>query len=232
VHRATAVPLRLGGTPVIAFWTDSSNGDQRPVVEGRAQPPSVVLSDARVVGLSQVHGGEVVSVGAESARALAEGDAALATDDTTCAAILVADCVPIAIGSPEGVRVAVHAGWRGLVAGVVENAATAARAAGASSLVAGVGPCIGPCCYEFSPDDLETVESALGFSVRAKTDRGAPALDLRRAALGALRTAGVDVCFQELSCTSCSPGWFSARARADTDRQALYLWRSPRSPRA
>jgi hypothetical protein len=225
--------VRLGGTPVIAFWTGSSDGDQRPVIEGRAQPPSVVPSDARVVGLSQVHGGEVVPMEADnSALGLTEGDAALATDDVTCAAILVADCVPIAVGSPEGVRVAVHAGWRGLVAGVVENAASSARAAGASSLVAGVGPCIGPCCYEFSPEDLETVESELGFSVRAKTDKGTPALDLRRAALGALRSAGVEICFQELSCTSCSPGWFSARAREETDRQALYVWRTPRSPRA
>jgi copper oxidase (laccase) domain-containing protein len=98
--------------------------------------------------------------------------------------------------------------------------------------VAGLGPCIGPCCYEFSPDDLETVESELGLSVRATTNNGAPALDLRACALGLLESAGVEVSFAEPSCTSCSAGWYSARARADVPRQALYVWRSPRGEQA
>jgi hypothetical protein len=139
--------------------------------------------------------------------------------------VLVADCLPVAIGSPEGVRVAVHAGWRGLVAGVVQNAASAARRAGASSLVAGLGPCIGPCCYEFSPGDLDRVTRVLGTRAGATTTRGRPALDIRSAARAALESAGVGIDVDAISCTACSGGWYSARARGDTARQALYVWR-------
>jgi YfiH family protein len=228
--RRRPVAMRLLGTPVMAFWTGRSDGDQRSVVEGKKLPPSTVPRDTTIAGVHQVHGGHVVEVGSGSeaivTRAgLPDGDAVLATDDGTCAVILVADCVPIAIGSPEGIRVAVHAGWRGLVAGVVQNAAKAARSAGGTSLVAALGPCIGPCCYEFSPEDLKTVDQALGVRVRGVTDLGSPALDLRAGALGVLESAGVEVCSVEPSCTSCSPGWYSARARSDTHRQALYVWR-------
>jgi YfiH family protein len=225
---ASPGPVQLAGTPVIALWTGSSDGDQRPVIDGRAEPPPAVPAAVNIAGLHQVHGGQVIVTGPKThgSRVLGDGDAVVATDDSTCGVVLVADCVPIAIGSPEGVRAAVHAGWRGLVAGIVKNAAAAVRTAGGSALVAGVGPSIGPCCYEFSPGDLDNVESALGLAVRATTGNGAPALDLRALARGALESAGVEVCFEVLSCTSCSPGWYSARARADVPRQALYVWRT------
>ena len=216
---------------MLAFWTRRSDGDQRPGVEAGSPRARAVPGDLVVAGVHQVHGGDVALVGRGShrhgaVRPLPDADAALATDDVTCAAVLVADCVPIAIGSPEGIRVAVHAGWRGLVAGVVQNAASAARAAGASSLVAGVGPSIGPCCYEFGRSEIDEVQAALGAGVGATTSSGAPALDLRAAARRVLEQAGVELCFWESGCTSCSPGWYSARARKDSSRQALYVWRT------
>lgn len=213
----------------MALWTGSSDGDQRLVVEDKKLPPSDVPALVAIAGVHQVHGGDVVDGSSGSvtgAGALRHGDAVIATDDVTCPVILVADCLPIAIGSPEGVRVAVHAGWRGLVGGVVQNAVRAARSAGGTSLVAALGPCIGTCCYEFSAGDLTTVASVLGVPAKAVTDRGSPALDLRACALGILDSAGVEVCFVEPSCTSCSPGWYSARARSDVNRQALYVWRA------
>ena len=232
--------VRLAGTPVVCFWTGASHGDQRAVVEGARPAPREIPAGLRIAGVRQVHGSEVANVGAGGrgphlgaavsgairvGDGLPQGDAALATDQETCVAVLVADCLPIAIGSPEGVRVAVHAGWRGLVAGIVETAAAAARAAGASALVAGLGPCIGPCCYEFSPDDLERVTGVLGDRVAAKTMSGKDSLDIRTAAREALDASGVRVDAEDESCTSCGTGWYSARARADTSRQALYMWR-------
>ncbi len=225
-----AGPFRLAGTPVAAFWTGAAHGDQRPVVEEKRPAPLEVPADVSVAGLRQVHGSNVVIVGSGGCEpygagvGLREGDAGLATDRTACPVVLVADCLPIAIGSPEGVRVAVHAGWRGLVAGVVGNAASAALQAGASTLVAGLGPCIGPCCYEFSPDELERVTRVLGSRAAATTTNGRPALDIRAAARQALESAGVRVDVDHVVCTSCSPGWYSARARGDTARQALYVW--------
>jgi YfiH family protein len=233
VSPSTRAPgaLRLGDTPVMALWTGSSDGDQRRVVEGKKRPPLAVPAGAAIAAARQVHGADVVEIDGRQSTGLAggalfEGDAVLATDETTCAVILVADCVPIAIGSPEGIRVAVHAGWRGLVAGVIQNSVAAASSEGATSLVAAIGPCIGPCCYEFSPSDLATVERAVGTSARAVTEQGALALDLRACALGILESVGVEVCFVDPACTSCSEGWYSARARSDMQRQAVYVWRA------
>jgi copper oxidase (laccase) domain-containing protein len=201
------------------------------VVEQEGSMPEEIPAGLRVAGVRQIHGSEVVNVGTTGGRShpggsgLPQGDAALASDEETCVSVLVADCLPIAIGSPEGVRVAVHAGWRGLVAGIVKTAAAAAREAGATSLVAGLGPCIGPCCYEFSPVDLERVTHVLGSRAATKTTSGSDALDIRTAAHDALDAAGVRVEAEDVSCTSCGSGWYSARARADTERQALYVWR-------
>ncbi|HMC67930.1 MAG TPA: polyphenol oxidase family protein, partial [Mycobacteriales bacterium] len=71
-------------------------------------------------------------------------------------AVQVADCVPIALVAASAVGV-VHAGWRGLVAGVVGKSVDAMRGLGATEIEAIVGPCIEPACYEFGASDLETV---------------------------------------------------------------------------
>ncbi len=215
-------PLHLAGTPVVCLFTSAAHGDQRPVVEDAGRAPREIPSGLWVTGLRQVHGSEVVNVARGT---LVDGDAALATDEQTCVAVLVADCLPIAIGSTEGVRVAVHAGWRGLVAGVVQKAASAAREAGAKTLVAALGPCIGPCCYQFSPNELERVTRVLGVRAASTTTGGDDALDIRGAADEALESAGVSVDVDLDLCTSCDPGWYSARARGDIARQALYVWR-------
>jgi polyphenol oxidase len=223
-------PLRLGSTPVFAWWTGAADGDQRAVLENGKAPPEPVPSGVIVAAVHQVHGDVVVVAGSDppNVSSLPDGDAVLAADRVTCPAVLTADCVAIALGSPEGIRVAVHAGWRGLVAGVVERSAQAATRAGASTLVAAVGPTIGPCCYEFSPDDLKRVAQVLGQDVRATTSQGRPALDLRTAARNVLGGAGVTVEFEHPSCTACGSGWFSARRRKDLARQALYVWREQR----
>ena len=149
-------------------------------------------------------------------------------DGSTGLVVLTADCASIALGSPEGVTGAVHAGWRGLVAGVVERAVEAMVALGATEVLGVLGPCIHPGCYGFSEPDLDRVSDRLGDRVRSRTSDGHPALDLPAAvsaallAAGARPQAGIDVC------TGCGGGYFSHRARADTGRQALVVWSSPR----
>jgi len=120
-------------------------------------------------------------------------------------AALVADCVPIAIVATSGppALAVVHAGWRGLAAGVV----AAARAAlGTHPAAAVVGPAIGPCCYRVGPEVSSRFDPDLtrgGF------------LDLWEAAARALERAGVGrVDCLEL-CTRCNPElFFSYRAGA------------------
>jgi copper oxidase (laccase) domain-containing protein len=131
------------------------------------------------------------------------------------------------MAAPEGIVAAVHAGWRGLLAGVIERAAEAMRGLGASEIGAFVGACIGPECYEFSAVDLEPIAARLGPSVASRTASGSLALDLRAGVHRALEASAVPVVAEVASCTACEPGWFSWRARAETGRQALVVVPAP-----
>ena len=175
--------------------------------------------------LRQVHGSGVVVVDGPGAGAGEVGDALVTVDPGAALAILTADCAPIALASPEGVIAAVHAGWRGLVAGVVERAVEVMRAHGASDVQAALGPCIHAECYEFSPSDLDTVAAALGDSVRGVTKDGRPALDVPAAVRVAVSSAGGVLAHDADVCTSCSTEHYSHRARGDRERQAVVVWR-------
>ena len=152
------------------------------------------------------------------------GDALVADRPGCALAVLTADCASIALGSEEGVFGAVHAGWRGLTAGVVEQAVAAMRALGATAIVGALGPCIHPCCYEFSDRDLAEVAAVHGPRVRSRTSEGAPALDVPAAVAAALAASGVTEVAGVDACTACGGDYFSHRARRDRERLALVVW--------
>jgi len=156
-----------------------------------------------------------------------EADGAVTAVAGTVLAVHVADCAPIALVSDEGVVGVAHAGWRGLVAGVVEETIAAMRALGAESIEAVLGPCIGPECYEFGADDLETVAAAIGADVRGATADGRSSLDLRAAVSAVLHRAGVPLRAGDSVCTACSDVHYSHRARRETGRQAVLVWLEP-----
>lgn len=175
--------------------------------------------------LRQVHGSRVVLVEHPGQRAGERADAAVTTTAGCALVILSADCAPVALASPEGVLGAAHAGWSGVLAGVVEATVDAMRQLGATEIHAVVGPCIRPGCYEFGPEDLDRVAERLGPGVRSLTREGRPALDLPAAVRAALSGAGIDEVTDTGVCTACSPEYFSWRARRDGGRQAAVLWR-------
>ena len=141
-------------------------------------------------------------------------------------AILTADCAPVALAADDGLYGAVHAGWRGLLAGVVERAVDELRVLGAGDIRAALGPCIHAECYEFSAADLDAVAARLGDGVRATTATGTPALDIPAAVAAALAEAGVDLAHDTGVCTACSPDHFSHRARGEAARQAMVVYRA------
>jgi YfiH family protein len=118
---------------------------------GSPQPPGVIRPVQR-------HGREVACVRDESERDPGEADAIVSTLAKAAVGVMTADCVPILMAT-EGGRVvaAVHAGWRGIAAGVAPNALEAMRrsAVRESRVTAVIGPHIGACCYEV---DLPVVE--------------------------------------------------------------------------
>ncbi len=243
VRSGGAGPVALGGS-VHAAWSDASRGDLRPVGTGpddgaalvafareAAAPTGAVLD--QVAWATQVHGNRVVdlsgvpTVGPRSAvvcRNVGDADALVSVTPGTALCVLTADCAPLALASPEGVFAAVHAGWRGLVAGVVEQAVRHMQDRGAGEVHGVLGPCIHRGCYEFGGADLDDVADAYGPSVRGTTDRGAPALDLVAGVRAAMEAAGADLVDVVDTCTACGGGQFSHRARSDRGRQALVVW--------
>ena len=177
--------------------------------------------------LRQVHGDRVVLVERPGGAAGETGDALVTAHSGAALAVLTADCAPVALASPEGVVGAVHAGWRGLEAGVVDRTAALMRRLGATSIVAALGPCIHAECYEFGPADLDRLAATLDDRVRARTAAGRPALDHPAAVAAALERAGVALHHDEDVCTACSPGrYYSHRARSEQERQATVVWLS------
>lgn len=199
----------------------------------RAGSPEAREAQVRLTGVAwtsfrQVHGARAVIVDALGDHQGEEADAAVAAGARGLAlAVMTADCAPVGLASPEGVAAVVHAGWRGLMAGVVEAAAGTMRSLGATELSAVVGPCIYPHAYSFSPADLDAVAGRLGPTVRSFDDEGRPALDLPAAVRAALDRAGAGLVDEAGTCTHCSAEHWSWRARQDRGRQANVLLSGP-----
>lgn len=178
--------------------------------------------------LRQVHGTEVVVVEGPGDHAGAEADAAVTTVPGAVLAVHTADCVPILLHDPEeGVVAAVHAGWRGLGAGILERTASVMQDLGGRPRWALVGPHIRGRCYEFGQAELDLVARRYGDAVRTTTAWGTPGLDLTTAVGAALGELGVAATFQD-GCTACQPeDFYSHRARGDTGRHAAVISLDP-----
>lgn len=175
--------------------------------------------------LRQVHGARVVTVSEPGEHAGAEADAAVTATPGCTLVVRTADCAPIVLEGQQAVGL-VHAGWRGLVAGVVEATVEALRVLDDGPLRAHLGPCIRAGCYEFGAAGLAEMRQRFGDDVAATTTWGTPALDLRAAVRSALAAAGVPLVGDDAGCTACDRRWYSYRARGESERMAAVAWMS------
>lgn len=116
----------------------------------------------QIVQVHQMHGADVHLVEhnkpAHPPHATETGDTtradAIVTNDATrLIAIRTADCAPILLADESGKHVAaVHAGWRGLLSGVLENTIATMKKSGTSAITAAIGPCISHCAFEVGPE--------------------------------------------------------------------------------
>ena len=132
-----------------------------------------------------------------------------------------ADCLPIALARADATQPAIavlHAGWKGLLAGIV---ASGASAIGSGTLAAAIGPGIGPCCYEVGEEVATPFRERFGDDV-VHDGR----LDLWTSAERALRAAGVERVDRFDRCTFCEPeSFFSHRRDAGrTGRQGVIAY--------
>ncbi len=160
----------------------------------------------------QVHGNVVTEVRTgKSFDTGCQADALVSRDGHRAISVRTADCVPILLSSPGGsVVAAVHAGWRGIVAGVIPAAVkrlTAAAGKPATTLRAAIGPCIGMEAFEVGAEVLAEFEGVFGrqkgagvesrgealpFSSRLNGVDGKGNIDLRAAARFQLLNCGLD----------------------------------------
>ncbi len=215
-----------------ARFTGRAQGDMGPGGGDAYEVAADVASRRRDVldlpwtWLRQVHGDAVVRVVRPGGSAGVAADAAVTAEAGCPLAVLTADCAPVVLASADGMVLgAAHAGWAGLVAGVLERTVDVMGELGAASVRAVVGPCIRAECYEFGAADLDRIAGRLGPTVRALDANGASALDLAAGVRSALVRAGVDDVDDLGRCTACSPDWYSWRARAEHERQAAVVWR-------
>ncbi|MFN8035909.1 MAG: polyphenol oxidase family protein [Acidimicrobiia bacterium] len=226
---------RHGGRSAAPFDTLNLGdhvGDEPPAVASNRAALARDLGLAREpYWLRQVHGCRVVYVGAgadaggrvATPREPPVADAALTDAAGVPVAVLTADCAPIAIVGGRAVAV-IHAGWAGLLAGVVGATVEAVARLDPGPLRAVLGPCVQPSSYEFGPADLGRLVDRFGPAVAGRTSGGSAALDLPRAVRSALREAGVERVDDVGVCTYASPDHFSYRRDGRTGRQALVAW--------
>jgi YfiH family protein len=208
----------------LGSWTDD---DPAAVRENRTRLAAAAgVGRDRLAQAHQVHGTDVLVVageddlpGADLERVRDADGTATALRGTPCV-VLCADCLPVALVA-EGAVATVHAGWRGLVGGVLEAGLAALRDAGGSGPVtAVVGPGAGACCYEVG-EEVHAALAPLGPTVRAGRNA-----DLAEAARLRLRAGGADHVLVAGVCTICAPErFFSFRRDAGrTGRQAGATW--------
>ncbi|HUH15986.1 MAG TPA: polyphenol oxidase family protein [Gaiellaceae bacterium] len=185
--------------------------DVERVDENRRRLCAEIGADAERLALNrQVH--STVVHRAEAGRRGEPGDGLWTDERDVPVLAMTADCLPIALVREEGEAPAVavlHAGWRGLLAGI---AAEGVAALG-GRVRAALGPAIGPCCYEVGPEVAEPFASAFGPEVVHGRS-----LDLWTAAERALHDAGVKSVERFELCTSCNAGLFFSHRRTGKPR--------------
>jgi YfiH family protein len=212
---AVVFSTRLGGVsegPFESLNLGRMTGDDvERVDENRRVLCAEIAADAETLALNrQVHSALVHR--AEAGARGEPGDGLWTDQPGQPILAMSADCLPIALARAEGDAPAVavlHAGWRGLLAGIV---GVGVETLG-GRLQAAIGPAIGPCCYEVGEDVSEPFTAAFGRDVL----RGRK-LDLWSAAERALNAAGVDEVLRTDLCTACNPGLFFSHRRTGKPR--------------
>jgi YfiH family protein len=178
--------------------------------------------------LEQVHGVDIVA--AEKLSAPVPADGAITADANVICVVMTADCLPVLLCDRSGTQVAaVHGGWRGLAAGVLEAAVVGFddRGVRPRDILCWLGPAISQPAYEVGADVWEALNRA-GDTASLKPNRvGRWQLDLGALARARLKAGGVDAIYGGGFCTHADAArFFSYRRAGACGRQATLIWRS------
>ena len=204
------------------------SSDQTQAVEiNRARVAQAMeVPPDRLVSVQQVHSAEVVRVDGplpDQPRA----DAMVTATPGVALSVLTADCQPVLMADAEaGVVAAVHAGWRGALAGILEATVAAMEGLGArpDRIAAAIGPTISQAAYEVGPEFLDAflAEDPANARFFAQGDGDRMLFDLPGYGLARLRAAGVDHADWTRHCTFSDATLFYSYRRATREGAADY----------
>jgi len=227
---AHGVFTRLGGVspkPFDSLNVGSTVGDEIANVQANRESMAAALGacDADTRTTWQIHGADVVVARGRAAQGWPppQADGIITNERELPLAMRFADCVPLVFYDPVQQAIGLaHAGWRGTVAGIGPATIKAMEGAFGSrpaDIIAGIGPSIGPCCYEVGADVTQQIEDSFGtlegLIHRQAGNGNRPHLDLWVANRLALAQAGVTVIEVAGICTASNTDeFFSHRAEA------------------
>lgn len=158
------------------------------------------------VFMNQVHGDKIVLV-EKASDELIECDALISQAKGLKLFVKSADCMPLVMADEErGIIAAVHAGWRGIMLGIIQKALAKMREMGAEKIKIGIGPSLGFSCSEFS-DPLNEIPEKYHYAIEDKK------VDLKRIALDQILACGIlekNIEHMDI-CTKCDSEFFSFR---------------------
>ncbi|MEM8492876.1 MAG: peptidoglycan editing factor PgeF [Pseudomonadota bacterium] len=210
--------------------------DECCVRRNRDALKSACVGAGAIFWLKQIHSSELVkarsdqTVGKETA-----ADASWTTESGLACAVMTADCLPVLVTDRAGSFVAaIHAGWRGLAADILEKAITAFPG-DPTDYLCWLGPAIGQSVYEVGPEVVIALggstsgfASGDGIAVASKAGSDRYLVDLKRAAKCRLLRNGVRDIHLVDSCTyTDSERYFSFRRDGTTGRQASLIYLNP-----
>lgn len=232
-HVRALTTTRVGGyskVPFDSFNFSLRSGDDIEVVKrNRAFLVKSANLPSEPVWLRQAHGNRVVD--AATTESYTEADGSYADQPGVVCVVLTADCCPVFLCDRQGSRVAVlHAGWRGLARGVVEEGVRQVGLPG-SELMAWLGPAIGPAAFEVGDEVREAfsekcLDAAEAF---AKNQNGKWLADIYALATRCLKVAGVESISGGTYCTVRDrEKFFSYRRDRICGHMASLIWLAPR----
>lgn len=219
--------FRTGGFSCHAYANNNMAyhvGDcEKDVSKNRRQLKEVLALPAEPVWLNQVHSNVCVIAERDGERT---ADAAVSRCDQHALAVMTADCLPIALCDQRGSEVAIiHAGWKGLAKGIIENTLTKMTSK-RHDLLAWIGPAICGRCFEVGIEVHQTYQERYPYSIEAFKTKGDKWLaDLALIAEMVLNAHGVNAVYQSRKCTfELKNEYYSYRREQQTGRMATLIW--------
>jgi len=223
-----AVTLRTGGESQGAFKSlnPAYHVDDNPetVLRNRKTISKMLILPAEPVWLEQVHSNRVVN--ANQCLHLEQADASFTDQSGVVSVVMTADCLPILLASCDGTQIAaIHAGWRGLLAGIISNTAAMFNT---KNVIAWLGPAIGPDCFEVGKEVKSSfVSKSEKFSPAFKQKNEQKFLaDIYQLATIELAMLGITQVYGGDFCTvTDEQQFYSYRRDGETGRMASLIWR-------